>query len=134
MKLADLCLTAKQLSEGKIQASLKSQALREAAERFQFHPSTASLTWANARYQRLLRENEYQDEYEDATSELRNGDYVRDTQGDGEVFLMQGDPTERRVQILDKNGSGWNIQPSRLVKVTDESAIAEWFPKKRNNF
>lgn len=130
MKLADLCLTAKQLSEGKTQASLKSQALKEAAERFQFHPSTASLTWANARYQRLLRENEYHDEDD---VELRNGDYVRDTQGDSEVFLMQGDPTERRVHILDKNGSGWNIMPSRLVKVTDPKAIARWFPDQDSN-
>lgn len=85
---------------------------------------------------REFTESAYQDEYEDeeVSSELKNGDYVRDTQGNSEVFLMQGDPTERRVLILDKNGSGWNIQPSRLVKVTDESDIAEWFPKKRNKF
>jgi hypothetical protein len=36
--------------------SLKQQALQEAAEKFQSHPSSASLTWAAARYQRLLRE------------------------------------------------------------------------------
>ena len=124
MKLQDLF--------GPTDSNYMHRALREAAEKFQAHPSTASLIWANARYQRLLRENEYEDEED--SSQLENGDYVRDTQGNSEVFLMQGDPTERRVQILDKNGSGWNISPSRLVKVTDESAIAEWFPKRRNKF
>jgi hypothetical protein len=38
---------------------LMSQALREASSKFQSHPSTASLTWANARYQRLLSEGKY---------------------------------------------------------------------------
>lgn len=54
MKLHDLLLTA-HVSKTE-RADLKQQALREAAEKFNMHPSTASLTWASARYQRLLRE------------------------------------------------------------------------------
>lgn len=49
MKLNDLF--------GSTNSAYMQQALQEAAEKFQAHPSSASLTWANARYQRLLREN-----------------------------------------------------------------------------
>lgn len=128
MKLHDLLLTA-HVSKTE-RADLKQQALREAAEKFSMHPSTASLTWANARYRRLVNENSYEDDYEE--SHLANGDYVRDSQGDSEVFKLVGNPQERRVQIHDKHGRGWNIMPSRLVKVTDPAAIARWFPEQDN--
>ena len=107
---------------------LMSQALSEASLKFQAHPSTASLTWANTRYQRLLRESEYKDSYEDE-EELENGDYVRDEQdSSGEVFRLSGyEPGARRCRIDDKHGSGWYIMPSRLVKVTDSAAIDRWF-------
>jgi hypothetical protein len=70
-----------------------------------------------------IEEGEYanDDEYYDQDeqeSELYSGCYVRDEQDpSGEIFQMRGDPTERRVQILDRNGSGWNISPDRLTLV-----------------
>lgn len=36
---------------------LMSQAFKEAAEKFSYHPSTASLTWAKNRYLKLLQES-----------------------------------------------------------------------------
>jgi hypothetical protein len=68
---------------------------------------------------------------EDEESELRSGGYVRDKEdSSGEVFIMRGDPYDRRVQITDRNGSGWNISPSRLVAVDDsDPAIARYFGK-----
>jgi hypothetical protein len=71
---------------------------------------------------------------EDQDTELRSGDYVRDTMDgeSGEVFKMQGDPTERRVQILDRDGRGWYIAPDRLTAVDrDDPAIQKYFGKKR---
>ena len=70
--------------------------------------------------------DEFDDEEE---SELHSGGYVRDKQdSSGEVFIMRGDPYDRRVQITDRNGSGWNISPSRLVAVDDnDPAIARYF-------
>lgn len=56
MKLQHLFETA-HVSKQDDRKDLKDRALREAAEKFQFHPSSASLTWAAARYQRLLRES-----------------------------------------------------------------------------
>ena len=69
------------------------------------------------------------DEDDNEESGLQNGSYVRDKEdSSGEVFLMKGDPYERRVQITDRNGSGWNISPSRLVAVADnDPAIARYF-------
>jgi len=66
---------------------------------------------------------------EDEESGLRIGGYVRDKEdSSGEVFIMRGDPYDRRVQITDRNGSGWNISPSRLVAVDDsDPAIARYF-------
>jgi len=66
---------------------------------------------------------------EDEESGLRSGGYVRDKEdSSGEVFIMRGDPYDRRVQITDRNGSGWNISPSRLVAVDDsDPAIARYF-------
>ena len=68
---------------------------------------------------------------EDEESGLRSGGYVRDKEdSSGEVFIMRGDPYDRRVQITDRNGSGWNISPSRLVAVDDsDPAIARYFGK-----
>jgi hypothetical protein len=68
---------------------------------------------------------------EDEESGLRSGGYVRDKEdSSGEVFVMRGDPYDRRVQITDRNGSGWNISPSRLVAVDDsDPAIARYFGK-----
>ena len=57
MKLQHLFETSQQLLRT-VRTDLKERALQEAADKFQFHPSTASLTWAAARYQRLLKESE----------------------------------------------------------------------------
>lgn len=74
-----------------------------------------------------------EDDWEEE-SDLRSGDYVRDSQeGEyGEVFRMVGDPQERRVQILDRDGRGWYITTDRLVPVDpDDPAIQRYFGKKR---
>jgi hypothetical protein len=71
---------------------------------------------------------------EDSETELRSGDYVRDTMDgeSGEVFRMQGDPYERRVRILDRDGKGWYIEPSRLTRVDSQDPdIQLYFGKKR---
>jgi hypothetical protein len=70
----------------------------------------------------------YDDEDEEESG-LHNGGYVRDKEDSSrEVFIMRGDPYERRVQITDRNGSGWNISPSRLIPVSDsDPAIARYF-------
>ncbi len=71
---------------------------------------------------------------EDQETELRSGDYVRDRlDGEyGEVFKMVGDPNERRVQILDRDGRGWYITTDRLVAVgSDDPSIQRYFGKKR---
>lgn len=39
--------------------SLLKQSLKEAAERFVHHPSSASLTWARNRYLKKLREHKH---------------------------------------------------------------------------
>jgi hypothetical protein len=73
----------------------------------------------------------YDDEPE---TELRSGDYVRDTQDGeyGEVFRMQGDPYERRVRILDRDGKGWYIEPGRLTRVDPQDPdVQRYFGKKR---
>lgn len=86
----------------------------------------------------VLAEDDYEDYEDDTTPDIRSGDYVRDTQDTtGEVFRMVGDPQDRRVQILDRDGSGWSIAPHRLVAVPagdpgikryfGENAIAEGF-------
>ena len=74
------------------------------------------------------------DWYDDEDNRLRDGDYVRDSQDGeyGEVFRMSGDPSERRVRILDRDGKGWYISPERLVAVDrDDPAIQQYFGKKR---
>jgi hypothetical protein len=73
----------------------------------------------------------YDDEPE---TELRSGDYVRDTMDGehGEIFRMQGDPYERRVRILDRDGKGWYIEPSRLIRVdANDMDVQKYFGKKR---
>lgn len=71
---------------------------------------------------------------EEQETDLRSGDYVRDQQDgeSGEVFRMQGDPYERRVRILDRDGRGWYIEPTRLTRVdpTDPD-VQRYFGKKR---
>jgi hypothetical protein len=86
-------------------------------------------------WQDLMPEQYNDDEdYEDEDLRLRSGDYVRDTQDGeyGEVFRMQGDPEERRVRILDRDGRGWYIEPSRLTRVdpTDPD-VQRYFGKQR---
>lgn len=134
MKLQHLFETSQQLLRT-VRTDLKERALQEAADKFQFHPSTASLTWAAARYQRLLKESEYKNSYEDE-EELENGDYVRDEQdSSGEVFRLSGyEPGARRCRIDDKHGSGWYIMPHRLIKVSDPAAINRWFPKQKGDY
>jgi hypothetical protein len=72
---------------------------------------------------------------EDQETELRSGDYVRDQMDGehGEIFRMQGDPYERRVRILDRDGKGWYIEPSRLTRVDPaDPDIQRYFGKKRH--
>jgi hypothetical protein len=71
---------------------------------------------------------------EDQDTELRSGDYVRDTMDGehGEIFRMQGDPYERRVRILDRDGKGWYIEPSRLTRVDPQDPdVQRYFGRKR---
>jgi hypothetical protein len=90
------------------------------------------------RWQDLMPEqyNDDDEDYEDEDEDLRlrSGDYVRDQQDGeyGEVFRMQGDPYERRVRILDRDGKGWYIEPSRLTRVdpTDPD-VQRYFGKQR---
>ena len=71
------------------------------------------------------------DDYDDEEPVLYSGCYVRDKEDQSnEVFIMRGSPEDRRVQITDRNGSGWNISPSRLVAVDDsDPAITKYFDK-----
>lgn len=65
---------------------------------------------------------------------LRDGDYVRDSQDGeyGEIFRMSGDPSERRVRILDRDGRGWYISPERLEPVDrNDPDIQRYFGKRR---
>jgi hypothetical protein len=79
-------------------------------------------------------DDDWYDDEDDQETELRSGDYVRDTMDGehGEVFRMQGDPYERRVRILDRDGKGWYIEPSRLTRVdpTDPD-VQRYFGKRR---
>ena len=65
----------------------------------------------------------------DEYTNLQSGDYVRDSQdSSGEVFIMRGQPDDRRVRIEDKDGRGWNIAPYRLIAVdADDAAIGHYF-------
>jgi hypothetical protein len=91
------------------------------------------------RWQDLMPEQSNPEDYDDYEDEdedlrLRSGDYVRDTQDgeSGEVFRMQGDPYERRVRILDRDGRGWYIEPSRLTRVDPQDPdVQRYFGKKR---
>jgi hypothetical protein len=79
-------------------------------------------------------DDDWYDDEDDQETELRSGDYVRDTMDgeSGEVFRMQGDPEERRVRILDRDGKGWYIEPSRLTRVdATDPEIQRYFGKKR---
>ena len=74
------------------------------------------------------------DDDEDQDTELRSGDYVRDTMDgeSGEIFRMQGDPYERRVRILDRDGKGWYIEPGRLARVDSQDPdVQRYFGKQR---
>jgi hypothetical protein len=91
------------------------------------------------RWQDLMPEQTNPEDYddyedEDQDTELRSGDYVRDTQDgeSGEIFRMQGDPYERRVRILDRDGKGWYIEPSRLTRVNPtDPDVQRYFGKNR---
>jgi hypothetical protein len=79
-------------------------------------------------------DDDWYDDEEDQETELRSGDYVRDTMDgeSGEVFRMQGDPYERRVRILDRDGKGWYIEPSRLTRVDPQDPdVQRYFGKQR---
>jgi hypothetical protein len=79
-----------------------------------------------------MNPEDYEDEDED--DRLRSGDYVRDTMDgeSGEIFRMQGDPYERRVRILDRDGRGWYIEPSRLIRVDPQDPdVQRYFGKQR---
>ena len=83
-----------------------------------------------------VKENDWNDsdDYENEENNLRSGDYVRDRQDGeyGEIFRMQGDPEERRVRILDRDGRGWYIEPSRLVVVDrNDPDVQRYFGKQR---
>jgi hypothetical protein len=89
--------------------------------------------WQDLMPEQYNDDEDYEDE-NDRDTELRSGDYVRDTMDgeSGEVFRMQGDPYERRVRILDRGGKGWYIEPSRLTRVdpTDPD-VQRYFGKQR---
>jgi hypothetical protein len=81
-----------------------------------------------------MNPEDYEDEDEDEDLRLRSGDYVRDTMDgeSGEIFRMQGDPYERRVRILDRDGKGWYIEPSRLTRVDPQDPdVQRYFGKQR---
>jgi hypothetical protein len=90
--------------------------------------------WQDLMPEQFNPENDDWYDNEDQETELRSGDYVRDTMDGeyGEIFRMQGDPYERRVRILDRDGKGWYIEPSRLTRVdpTDPD-VQRYFGKKR---
>jgi hypothetical protein len=81
-------------------------------------------------------DDDWYDDEEGQDTELRSGDYVRDTMDgeSGEIFRMQGDPYERRVRILDRDGKGWYIEPGRLVVVDrNDPDIQRYFGKDRQH-
>jgi hypothetical protein len=90
--------------------------------------------WQDLMPEQLNPEDDDWYDDEDPETELRSGDYVRDTMDgeSGEVFRMQGDPYERRVRILDRDGKGWYIEPSRLTRVDPRDPdVQRYFGKKR---
>ena len=92
--------------------------------------------WQDLMPEQYTNDDDWYDDEEDQDTELRSGDYVRDTMDgeSGEIFRMQGDPYERRVRILDRDGKGWYIEPSRLTRVdpTDPD-IQRYFGKQRQH-
>jgi hypothetical protein len=99
-------------------------------------PSIRSIP-ANDPQQQVAAESVDDDWYDDEPeTELRSGDYVRDTMDGehGEIFRMQGDPYERRVRILDRDGKGWYIEPSRLIRVdANDMDVQKYFGKRRRD-
>ena len=101
------------------------------------------------RWQDLMPEQNNPEDYDDADEfgmpgseffpdeeddRLRDGDYVRDRQDGeyGEIFRMSGDPSERRVRILDRDGRGWYISPDRLEPVDrNDPDIMKYFGRRR---
>ena len=89
--------------------------------------------WQDLMPEQYTNDDDWYDD-EDQETELRSGDYVRDTMDgeSGEIFRMQGDPYERRVRILDRDGKGWYIEPSRLVVVDrNDPDVQRYFGKRR---
>jgi hypothetical protein len=90
--------------------------------------------WQDLMPEQYTNDDDWYDDEEDQDTELRSGDYVRDAMDgeSGEIFRMQGDPYERRVRILDRDGKGWYIEPSRLTRVDSQDPdIQRYFGKKR---
>jgi ribosome modulation factor len=84
----------------------------------------------------LQEQDDWYDDEDEEETDLRSGDYVRDRlDGEhGEIFRMQGDPNERRVQILDRDGRGWYITTDRLTRVDpDDINIQRYFGKRRHD-
>jgi hypothetical protein len=100
-------------------------------------PAPSIRSAANDPQQQAAAESVDDDWYDDdPETELRSGDYVRDTMDGehGEIFRMQGDPEERRVRILDRDGKGWYIEPSRLIRVdADDMDVQKYFGKHRRD-
>jgi len=87
-------------------------------------------------YNTVAESYDNEDDIDDSYNELCDGCYVRDSQEgeNGEVFIMKGDPEDRRVWIADAQGRGWYISPSRLVLVNDDDpGIEEYFGNSNNN-
>jgi hypothetical protein len=106
--------------------------LFETAEKSTVDPRDLKTPMAEQLNPEDLDDDWYDDQDEDLR--LRSGDYVRDTQDGeyGEVFRMQGDPGERRVQILDRDGRGWYITPDRLTRVDPaDPDVQRYFGKQR---
>lgn len=100
-------------------------------------PKTSAGTPSYAQQYATFEEQYTNDDdwYDEEDDRLRDGDYVRDRQDGeyGEVFKMAGDPSERRVRILDRDGKGWYISPERLVAVDrNDPDIQKYFGKRRH--
>jgi hypothetical protein len=110
----------------------RAKAKREAEARERAEQEKAEQEKANKEKKPGVAEGNdgYDDEStRDEYMNLQSGDYVRDSQdSSGEVFIMRGQPDDRRVRIEDKDGRGWNIAPYRLVAVDpDDAAIGHYF-------
>ena len=122
-------ITAKLAEGGTKKYRIHAQSERVAREKFSQHYNMAKILTVEE--EGVAEGNDgYDDEStRDEYMNLQSGNYVRDTQdSSGEVFIMRGQPDDRRVRIEDKDGRGWNIAPYRLVAVDpDDAAIGHYF-------